>query len=464
MALTKVSYSMIDGATANVLDYGASPTATAAANAAAFTAALATGNSVFVPEGTYDLNPITILNGASLFGAGKAKTTLVPQGSSPVIDWDYDTNGNIVLRNLEIRDIRFDLADFGTGPVIKLIGAQYCDIRDLIFHDTSGVGTALCIHLEFSYFINLVNIHLREIYSGIRLYGVDYNRGPNHNLLDTINGENTRNYAVRLDYARGNKLTNIDLEYGGNNVSYGIILEESSYNEISQFWYEANNATVADPAIRIYGTTFSTNKKNSLKWSAQIIHPQNAVHVINSIDTVIEDFRFVGGTVNIQDDSNTNLNIIRPQTESASVGLISAGASSVNTMVHYVTDTGLVQFTPSVTYSGGNGTLAYTDRQGWYSRNGRSVHVQGYIDFTKGTASGNLAIDLPFATVGISLMYVCPHVVVNGLTGATGQLQGYITPGSTSMVLYYGTGSITNVTDATTNASCWLSYSVQYII
>ena len=51
MALTKVSYSMINGATANVLDYGASPTATAAENAAAFTAAIASGKTVFVPNG-----------------------------------------------------------------------------------------------------------------------------------------------------------------------------------------------------------------------------------------------------------------------------------------------------------------------------------------------------------------------------------------------------------------------------
>jgi len=40
MSLTKVSYSMINGEYANVLDYGASPSATAAVNTAAIQIAI----------------------------------------------------------------------------------------------------------------------------------------------------------------------------------------------------------------------------------------------------------------------------------------------------------------------------------------------------------------------------------------------------------------------------------------
>jgi hypothetical protein len=93
MALTKVSYSMIDGAYVNVLDYGASSSASAAVNTAAFIAALAaaTSNStgedpsgnpagtVFVPRGRYQINPdqIVIPNWVNLKGAGKTATQLV---------------------------------------------------------------------------------------------------------------------------------------------------------------------------------------------------------------------------------------------------------------------------------------------------------------------------------------------------------------------------------------------------
>jgi hypothetical protein len=71
MALTKVSYSMIDGASVNVLDYGAvgdGVTDDRAAFQAAVTAVIAAGRgTVFVPSGTYLINGTTssdsILNG-----------------------------------------------------------------------------------------------------------------------------------------------------------------------------------------------------------------------------------------------------------------------------------------------------------------------------------------------------------------------------------------------------------------
>ena len=56
MSLTKVSYSMITGASTNVLDYGADPTGatdSTAAFTAAKTAALATNKTIYFPAGTY---------------------------------------------------------------------------------------------------------------------------------------------------------------------------------------------------------------------------------------------------------------------------------------------------------------------------------------------------------------------------------------------------------------------------
>lgn len=66
MSLTKVSYSMIDGASINVLDYGADPTGSADSYAA-FVAALAAGSNVYVPEGTYKLTQTLSITGEKLF-------------------------------------------------------------------------------------------------------------------------------------------------------------------------------------------------------------------------------------------------------------------------------------------------------------------------------------------------------------------------------------------------------------
>ena len=58
MSLTKVSYSMIAGATINALDYGMSTTATAAQNKTALEAAIATipsGGDIYIPTGVYNI-------------------------------------------------------------------------------------------------------------------------------------------------------------------------------------------------------------------------------------------------------------------------------------------------------------------------------------------------------------------------------------------------------------------------
>jgi hypothetical protein len=322
---------------ASVKDFGASPAASAAANAIAFNAALATGKTVFVPNGEYAVDPITIINGSNIVGESKSGAILRPQGSNSFITWNWDTNGNVVLRNFFLSNITIKMDDLGFVPCIYFIGAQYCTIQNVLFRDTTGASQGLPIHLEFSYFCLLDRIHCRETRTGIRFYGANFSRGPNHNVIRDFNGENFRHYGIRLDNARGNLLQTIDLEYSGNNLYYGTILDNSSYNIISQFWYEANYATTADPAIYITGTTASDCKKNSVIWSAQIIHPQVAISCVTTLDTVLDNLRFVGGTSNINDSGNTNLTIINPQSESPSVGFIAGGSPSTK-IIDYDTE------------------------------------------------------------------------------------------------------------------------------
>lgn len=68
MALTKVSYSMITGTPANVLDYGADPTGVNDSTAA-IQAALANSSNIFFPSGKYKISQITVTNPAVTFSA-----------------------------------------------------------------------------------------------------------------------------------------------------------------------------------------------------------------------------------------------------------------------------------------------------------------------------------------------------------------------------------------------------------
>lgn len=75
MALTKVTYSMIDGAVANILDYGADPTGVADSTSA-IQAALDAASSVFIPPGTFKITTIYVDAAQRLFGAGMYESVL----------------------------------------------------------------------------------------------------------------------------------------------------------------------------------------------------------------------------------------------------------------------------------------------------------------------------------------------------------------------------------------------------
>ena len=81
MSLTKVSYSMIRGAVANVLDFGAIGNGTTddtAAIQAAINSLSVTGGVVYLPTNTYKITaPLTnTKSGVSLVGDGSAATII----------------------------------------------------------------------------------------------------------------------------------------------------------------------------------------------------------------------------------------------------------------------------------------------------------------------------------------------------------------------------------------------------
>lgn len=89
MSITKATYAMINGAAANVLDYGADATGSADSSAA-FTAALAASRYVFVPAGTYKLlTTVTLPPFGVVFGAGMNTTTITMYGGQVAFVLQY---------------------------------------------------------------------------------------------------------------------------------------------------------------------------------------------------------------------------------------------------------------------------------------------------------------------------------------------------------------------------------------
>jgi hypothetical protein len=102
MALTKVSYSMIEGAAANILDFGADPTGVADSTTA-IQAAQQASKFVYCPPGDYSVAGLRIYDQVNLIGAGYENTRFLQRDpAQPAINCLSDaTVGQLLSLRLE---------------------------------------------------------------------------------------------------------------------------------------------------------------------------------------------------------------------------------------------------------------------------------------------------------------------------------------------------------------------------
>lgn len=116
MALTKASFSVIQGAALNVLDFGADPTGANDATTAiqnAIDEGLATNAPVFIPAGTYKISSVITLsssatpylNGVRVFGAGQRQSIVKCYGTAFIQSNQTQVNDNIQLFDLTIENV-----------------------------------------------------------------------------------------------------------------------------------------------------------------------------------------------------------------------------------------------------------------------------------------------------------------------------------------------------------------------
>jgi hypothetical protein len=103
MSLTKVRNQMIEGAAANVLDFGAVGDGVAD-DTAAIQAALNVAGRIYVPTGTYSHTELTLSSNTTLIGAGRGSVTFVSRST-------IGTGNQLIglsLNNISISGIKFD--------------------------------------------------------------------------------------------------------------------------------------------------------------------------------------------------------------------------------------------------------------------------------------------------------------------------------------------------------------------
>lgn len=153
MALTKVSYSMINGAQFNVLDYGADPLGVsdssvaiqAAIDAAAVAVGGSTGAVVYFPTGTYKINKtINMPNRVGLQGANSRGTTIKATSPFTGAAMFYAFNETSSMFGSWIRDMYLDATgvNFTSAVVVTDAWQETCGMNSVVmsFDGTTPYG------------------------------------------------------------------------------------------------------------------------------------------------------------------------------------------------------------------------------------------------------------------------------------------------------------------------------------
>jgi hypothetical protein len=271
MSLTKATYSMINAAPANVLDYGADPTGVADSTAA-FEAAIATLKKVYVPKGTYLVNAI-INNKTIIYGDGSFVSILKPFNTAIAVltyalqvgDWYY---------HAEVRDVSFrNTGKVGVGFTFGQTVPSDYETDDQFCHNLKFYGvyfTGLRIGVQFPF----GNIGT-EFYScswGGCYYGVyTMNNKFGNPLLATMHAGNKYFYAGY---------------FGENDVG---------------FYY--NNTVDGSGGVSFYSTIFEGNKIAAYTYSTP--HPYAPI-VFNDV-WFETNGTYKGGSTNVDVWSGTTV-------------------------------------------------------------------------------------------------------------------------------------------------------------
>lgn len=143
MALTKVSFSMIDGTVSNVLDFGADPTGTTDSTTA-FQAAADTQKPVYIPGGSYLISD-TITFYANVYGDSPSEgqgTT----GGAPFTEIEMTDNTKnafefaALVDYLHIHDFRIRYTSRGTGHGLVLIDESNNTVVSRVYVQNANRG------------------------------------------------------------------------------------------------------------------------------------------------------------------------------------------------------------------------------------------------------------------------------------------------------------------------------------
>ncbi len=245
MALTKVSYSMIQGAVANVLDFGADKTGVADSSAA-IAAALASGASdVYFPKGQYKTtSTVNRPNLVRMFGDGAYASTIVAYHNNSIIKTGSGVPGGVgalvgdAYNSMEDMGIK-NAATFNSAIGIELLNLNQPSFKRIRIEEGPIVGMRLLAVLN-GIFEEISVISCSD--TGIYLYSTSLANGNNRNVFRYINNSYC-NLGIVVDSYGGIQNVFSDVAVEGS-LSYPVQISNCFQLIFERLYLESNAQSI----------------------------------------------------------------------------------------------------------------------------------------------------------------------------------------------------------------------------
>tara|TARA_R110000803_G_scaffold61535_1_gene121388 strand:- start:355 stop:1677 length:1323 start_codon:yes stop_codon:yes gene_type:complete len=302
MPLTKVTYSMIDGAGFNVLDYGADPTGatdcSAQINATLAAADAAGGGIVYIPAGTYKANIVHTYDYVSLLGAGQA--TVIAPTSGVCLEVSGITSGaGSIIGDMYLSGVN------GAITGLYVSGFSHGTFKDFWIRQ---VATGVLINGDASTETKFANLYI----SNVTAHGVQYLRtttvdtgGVYFNTIH-VTGSSAAigvEFSSTIGAGQSRAFAFINTMILDARLNYGMYLKNTANFFVDQVWV---TGTIASK-----GMIYLDNIKDALFtqiWAQNSDAGGYNIEVQNSIsDVTIEQLRSSGPGTAVQFVSSPTL-------------------------------------------------------------------------------------------------------------------------------------------------------------
>lgn len=243
MSLTKASYSMITGAPVNVLDFGAVGDGVID-DTAAFNAAMASGENIYIPSGTYKISTLAVPNKKMLIHGDGIDATILQTTGTYGVNFDH-FNSTYLNRFSVIENLTVNAAVGTTAMLVNNLGIRANNLY--LYGGAKGLWIASSVLGQYQNIVAAGSFYTILIQTSPTTVGsaevvwlntfTDVSCNPN-NPLDFPQGFSVS--AGIAAYFFNNTLINLDVEKC--NIGVNLLGSSGTRNTFINFWSEYNTS------------------------------------------------------------------------------------------------------------------------------------------------------------------------------------------------------------------------------